>query len=268
MALPDPSDEAIRREKWTEMAVLIERLVERVADPDEFAVLPGSSLAHDDSASHPFEVSQVLRHLINASVDQLHAIKVLQHDVGFEHLAAGATLARAALENIATALWILGPESRNTRLERTYRWHVRNYQDEASTVGDQVGDAPARHIDQVVALAVKRGLDGRAVGSGYQITKPVKGAAEFTDIRIVFAWEVASAFAHGRPWAYQGYLTQSEVTHDSHGHAVRTMRPRPELTIWLALEAVHLLGELLRLRDCRAGHDMPPMPDGSPDPGR
>ncbi|MFJ3488222.1 hypothetical protein [Leifsonia aquatica] len=250
------------------MAAAVERLAQRVADPDDFPVLPGSSLAGDDSASHPFEVSHAIRHLINASVDQLHAIKVLQHDAGFEHLAAGATLARAALENTATALWILGPSARNDRLERNYRWHVRNYQDEMSTVGDLVGEAPARHIKQVVAQAIKRGLNERSVQSGYAISKPVKGAAEFTDIKIVFAWELASAFAHGRPWAYQGYLARSDIAHDGRGHAVRTMLPRPELTIWLALEAMHLLGELLRLRDRRAGCDMPPMPDGSPDSGR
>ena len=41
----DPWDESTRKAKWAEMASAIERLAERVADPDDFSVLPGSSLA-------------------------------------------------------------------------------------------------------------------------------------------------------------------------------------------------------------------------------
>lgn len=263
--MQQPWDEATLHAKWVEMAAAIERLAERIADPTDFAVLPGSSLAGDDRASHPFEVSQAVRHLINASVDQLHAVKVLQHDVGAEHLAVGSTLARAALENTATALWILGPHSRNERLTRTYRWHVRNYNDEKSTVGHLVGDAPNDHIDQVVRVAAERELDEHLVRSGYATSTPVKGAVPFTNIRVEFLWRLASAFAHGRPWAYQGFLRRGDAGTDADGHPVRTLRPRREFAIWLPLEAVHLLGEVMRLRDRRAGHDMPAMPDGSPD---
>ena len=39
------------------------------------------------------------------------------------------TLVRAALENTATGLWILGPGTRPERIERALRWHARNYHD-------------------------------------------------------------------------------------------------------------------------------------------
>jgi hypothetical protein len=250
--------------KWGAMSDALDRLAERIADPDDFPVFPGSSLRGDDRVSHPFEVSQAIRHLINASVDQLHGAKSLLHVAGHEHLAVSSTLARAALENTATGLWILGPPNRDPRVERVLRWHARNYDDEASTVGHLVGDAPERHKLLVGATAAARGLDREQVVRGYKVTTPILGAEEFTSIRVSFLWAVASGFAHGRPWAYHGLLKRETLTVDG-GHGVRRLMPRQELSIWLPLEVVHLLGELLRLRDRRAGVPMPPMPDGAPD---
>lgn len=160
----------------------MDRLAERIADPDDFAVLPGSSLAGDDRACHPFEVSQAVRHLINASVDQLHGAKTLIHVAQMQHLAVGSTLARAALENTATAIWILGPRKRNDRTERVLRWHARNYQDEASTVGHLVGDAPTRHLDRIKAVAEARGVPPEVAANGYRVTAPIAGAMPYTDM--------------------------------------------------------------------------------------
>lgn len=259
------SDDQSIRDKWVELAKIVNRLVQRVADPEDFAIVRSSSLAGDDRESHPFEISHAIRHLINASVDQLDGIKVLLVDAETEHLAVGSTLARAALENTATALWILGPRSRDTRIERVLRWHARNYHHDKSTVGHLVGDAPDRHLDMVRAVARTRGLSVGAITSGYRTTTPIKGSSEFTTIDANFLWSVASGFAHGRPWAYQGLLRREALSVDEQGHKVQLMTPRKELAIWLPLQAVHLLGELIRLRDRRAGMIMPPMPDGAPD---
>lgn len=260
------SDVAIVSAKWDDISAILDRLVERVADPDDFPVLPGSSLAGDDQAAHPFEVSHAVRHLINASVDQLHGAKTLLHVVRFEHLAVGSTLARAALENVATAIWILGPRGRDDRIERVLRWHARNYLDERSTVGHLVGDAPDRHLDQVQQAADARGITTPVV-NGYKVSTPIDGAEQFTSVRVRFLWSVASGFAHGRPWAYQGLLHRESIRVDDHGGGTYRLTPRNDVGIWLPLEAVHLLAELLRLRDRRAGLPMPAMPDGSPDRG-
>jgi hypothetical protein len=63
-------------DKWNEFASAIAHLAIRVADPNDFPVRVGSSLSGADHASHPFEVSQAIRHLINATVDRLHGVKV------------------------------------------------------------------------------------------------------------------------------------------------------------------------------------------------
>ncbi|WP_165068241.1 hypothetical protein [Marisediminicola senii] len=256
------------RAKWLEFAGVVNKLVLRVADPDDFAVEGASSLSGDDKASHPFEVSHAIRHLINASVDQLDGIRVLLADAEAEHLAVGSTLARAALENAATALWILGPDgrhSRDRRVERVLRWHARNYHDEQKTVGHLVGDAPKRHLEKIYEVATRRKIDADAARSGYKATKPITECAEFTTIDVNFLWSVASGFAHGRPWAYRGLLERRTLRVDDDGHSTELMSPRKDLAIWLPFQAVHLLGEVMRLRDRRAGLAMPAMPDGSPD---
>jgi hypothetical protein len=257
-----PDEDSIAR-KWAEMAEAIDRLAERIGDPDDFPVLAGSSLAGDDGVSHPFEVSQAVRHLINASVDQLHGIKTLLHETKSQHLAVGSTLARAALENTAAAIWILGPRRRNVRIERVLRWHARNYSDQRTAVGHLLPSDPTRHHDLIRVVAVSRGIDPKVAASGYKITGPIEGAEEFTSIEVKFPWAVASGFAHGRPWAFE-LLAQEKLRIDE-GHEVRRITPRTELAIWLPLQAMHLLGELLRLRDRRAGLPMPRMPDGTPD---
>lgn len=111
-----------RADKWAEMSEAIDFLANRVADPNDFPVYPSSSMAGDDNDSHPFEVSQAVRHLINVTVDQLHGAKTLVHNAATHHLAVTATLARAAIENTASGLWILGPINRDLRIERVLRW--------------------------------------------------------------------------------------------------------------------------------------------------
>lgn len=254
-------DENEIREKWLEYARAVDRLVERVNDPNDFGVLHGSSLAGDDRRLHPFEISQAVRHLINATVDQLHGIKTLAVDAQTEHLAVGFTLARAALENIATALWMLGPSKREERFERVLRWHARNYQDEHTAVGHLVGSAAKANIEKVLVTAQSLSIDPEVVRRGYKITAPIEGAEEYTKMDVLFMWRVASGFAHGRPWAFQGLL-QRRTLQVAEGHKVIRLTPRTDLSIWLPLQALHLLAELLRIRELRAGYppSQPPAP--------
>lgn len=261
-----PTTPETRESKWSELSDIVEALAGRVADPHDFPVQQGSPLAGDDRAAHPFEVSQAIRHLINVTVDQLHGAVTLVHGTRAQHLAVTATLARAALENTATGLWILGPAARDLRIERTLRWHMRNYQDANSTVA-LFRDQPALDFrERVFEVARRRpGIDAAAVSGGHKITTPLWEAREYSRTKFYPLWALASAFAHGRPWAYQGLLEREVLTVASGDHSIVSLRPREDLNLWLPLEAVHLLGELLRRRDRQAGMAMPPTPDGFPD---
>lgn len=98
-----------RTSTWGDFAIAVEQLADRIGNADDFPVEPGSSLAGDDRASNPFKVSEAIRHIINAAVDQLHGVKVADHDGELQHLAVSATLARAAMENAAAGLWVRQP---------------------------------------------------------------------------------------------------------------------------------------------------------------
>lgn len=257
--------------KWDQYSRAIDRLAERVADPDDFPVLPGSSLAGDDREAHPFEVSQAIRHILNVTIDQLHGVKVAVCDSQVQHLGVSTTLARAALENGATGLWILGPSNRNERIERVLRWHSRNYQDLAKFLETIQGGNPAlgsSAIDglaQIRDVAERRGIDPKVAANGYPVTRPISGGGQYTDLPVFSDWQIASGFAHGRPWAHQGFLNRERIDSGATDHRVFRTSPRDDMTIYFPLQALHLLGELLRLRDRRAGLPMLPRPDGMPD---
>ncbi|KLO30567.1 hypothetical protein ABW16_06595 [Mycolicibacter heraklionensis] len=258
-------------QKWREYAEAVEALAARVGDPDDFPVESSSSLAGDDAKSHPFEVSLALRHIINASVDQLHGVKVVVRDANYQHLAVSNTLVRAALENTATGLWILGPKARPERIERALRWHARNYHDFANYVtssGSSAADMLKRNagnLDLIGDVAERLGINAKRAKSGFKVTEPIKGGAQYTDLPVYSDWQITSGFAHGRPWAHHGFLHREQVDSGADGHPVYRMTARKDITLYFAVQALHLLGELLRLRDRRAGLAMPPRPDGLPD---
>lgn len=102
--------------KWFEIAPLIDRVMERVGDPHDFPVQPGSALAGDDKASAPYQVSHAFKQCLTVAVDHLHAARVLilgpadrPHVQPIVHMSAHAALARGALENLAVAFWIRHP---------------------------------------------------------------------------------------------------------------------------------------------------------------
>jgi len=257
---------------WEDFAGAVDLLAARISDPREFPVLQGSSLYGDDRKAKPFLVSEAIRHIINTTVDQLHGVKVAVHDAQYRHLAVSATLARSALENSATGLWILGPRLRAIRIERVLRWHARNYQDFQTYLGGREGQeaAGARNrtnvaSDQLRSVAVSCSADPKIVASGFQVTVPIKGAQQYTDLPVLSDWRIASGFAHARPWAHQGFLNRVEHDLSVSGNRVYEWTAREDITVYLPRQAMRLLTELLVLRDRRAGLVMPPRPDRSPD---
>lgn len=126
-----PLSEQAISDKWLKAAPLIDRMMERVGTKGEFPVAGGSSLSGDDKAADPYQVSHVLRMCLTAGVDHLHAVKVLVVDEGVLHVAAPSALARGALENFSAAYWVLGPKSRDDRIERALRWQAKNFKDGA-----------------------------------------------------------------------------------------------------------------------------------------
>jgi len=246
-----------RTSTWGDFAIVVEHLADRIGDADDFAVRPGSSLAGDDRASKPFKVSEAIRHIINAAVDQLHGVKVAAHDAKLQHLAVSARLARAAIENAAAGLWILGPHLRDSRIERVLRWHSRNDNDfqlfldadDLDTTAEAERNRAA--LEQIRGVAQARGIDPKSAAGGFRVTTPLTECSEFTDLPVYTTWQIASGFAHGRPWAYHGLLQREDITVGD--QPTYRLSAKQEMTTYLPPQAMHVLAELLRMRDLRAG---------------
>jgi hypothetical protein len=202
--------------KWQELAVDIERLNDRASnDADAFPVFPQSSLASDDGASGPYRVSYVLHSCLNAGIDHLHALKSLILDAGVLHVAAPFSLTRGALENFATATWVLTGQGQDERVARALRWHAKNVKDsDRATTGKAIPGSTslAERWTPLDEVADRRNL-GRGYRNGYTSTEAVVAAeAAFPELRlgVLFPWQLCSGFAHGRPWAFHGASQRDE----------------------------------------------------------
>ena len=252
-------DEDGAKTKWQALAPLVERMMERVGTRGEFPIAAGSSLAGDDAAADPYQVSHVIRMCITAGTDHLHAAKVLIVDQQVVHVAAPASLARGALETLAAAFWVLQPTRRDERVTRSLRWHAKNMRDAEAAVGDLnlPGHRPLEEkLLKLDVVAAKRSLDTMAIRGGYTSTETVKCAEEHASnlpLGVVLPWRVCSGFAHGRPWAYLG-VSDVHVTETGEGDVVGVrLTSNLAKALYPSLAAIHLLERLLRLYEQRSG---------------
>ncbi len=245
--------------KWLALAPLLDRMMKRVGTEGEFPVADSSSLAGDDAAAAPYQVSHAIRLCMTAGTDHLHAAKVLIVDKRVVHIAAPASLARGALETLATAYWILQPAQRSDRVTRSLRWHAKNMKDAETAVGHLklFGHPPLEDkLAKLDAVAAKRSLDTKLIRIGYTSTEAVKCADEFAPnlpLGVILPWRVCSGFAHGRPWAYLG-VSDLEVTDTGEGDVVGVrLTSNLAKALYPSLAAIQLLERLLRLYEQRAG---------------
>ncbi len=251
-------DENDAMKKWQALAPLLDRMIERVGTDGDFPVATGSSLALDDAAADPYQVSHVIRMCLTAGTDHLHAAKVLVVDKQIVHVASPASLARGALETLAAAYWVLQPAQRNERVTRSLRWHAKNMKDAETAVGHL--NLP-RHIlletklAKLDAVAGKLSLDTKQIRRGYTSTEAVQCADDYAPtlpLGVTLPWRVCSGFAHGRPWAFLG-VSDLEVTDTGEGDVVGVrLTSNLAKALYPSLAAIQLLERLLQLYE-RAG---------------
>jgi len=248
--------------KWQAISPLIDRMMGRVGTKDEFPVSLGSSLAGDDKASDPYQVSHVLRMCLGAGVDHLHAAKVLVVDQGVLHVAAPSSLARGALENLAAAYWVLGPSGRDERVTRALRWHAKNMKD-GNTALAPLGLPGITPVDdklkKLYAVGAKRGIDEKAIRQGYTSTATVEYAEQgepSLPLGVVLPWRLCSGYAHGRPWAYLGASEREEAPSTSADLVNVQLRSSLSRALYPNLSALQLLERFLRLDEARADYHL------------
>lgn len=174
-------------------------------------------------------------------------------------MAAPSSLARAALETLSAAYWMLHPVSRDERVTRALRWHAQNMRDPdralrgRNLAGHLSLDEKLAKLDEVAA---RRSLDRLTVRTGYNSSEAVKYAdanEQDLPLHVLLPWQIYSGFAHGRPWAYLGVSIREETkTSESEVLGVRLTSLRARV-LYPNLAAVQLLERLPRLCARRAG---------------
>jgi hypothetical protein len=174
----------------------------------------GSSLRKDDEVTDPYQLSHAVIGALVSAVDHLDAVRALVQDAAILHARAPFTLLRAALENSATAVWLLAPANRNERVLRRLRLQWGDALD--GEVAQQVVGATARLSrdgwkDKLQAIARARGLPDEKVqavtGRPVSYSGIVKAAGDeaqgsnLTGQDALFCWMLSSGIAHAKTWA-------------------------------------------------------------------
>jgi hypothetical protein len=200
------------------MLATIDAWVSLMSQPTP-AVEPGSSLHGDARKSPSLQVAHAAWNGIAHSVDHLHALRALMLDAQILNIYAPFTLVRSAMENAATAVWLLEPPQRPERLRRRLKL-ARHETWESGQVHKLLPAAALKgkrttqqRLDEIRALAIQLHLDPDEIAGQFSYERVIRTVGEATGIGgdlSVLIWRFGSGFAHGRYWASFSLLQREE----------------------------------------------------------
>ncbi len=215
---PSPTDPA-------EVFKRIEQLLatgERPPEPPE----PASELRRDDDALRPYELSHTVSLSTGIAVDHLEALRALLVDAGRTQPWAPYSLLRGALENAATALWLIGPDDPTERRYRRLRlaW---NDVHEGASARDLLPNPPEEKSTLAEREKRLRELapDDRDIAGRWSYRTALRGAADFlggvSPELLEVVWATYSGLSHGKWWATVSMLEREVApgSRDGEAHA-------------------------------------------------
>lgn len=195
-----------------------------------------SSLAADDAALRGWDCSTLIRGSLVAGIAHVDALGRLVSSSRSIDSFSPWTLLRAALENFATATWLLTgdrPERRGRAL-RLWAEDMRNRgQHEVDTAympaaGAKSGQERRREIHDVATTLGLGDAIRQPVATG-DVIASAAAAAKMDPVAVRAAWRVGSGFAHCRHWPHlraglprdalrvaDGYLIAFVLDRDQH----------------------------------------------------
>lgn len=237
----------------------IDELTEAVAHgaPD---VEPGSSLAGDDAKTAPYHLSHAAWSAVVIAADHLMAYQALVLKAQRTQPWAHHTLLRAAIENSATAVWLVTPATRKLRIERRLRLAHADIGESAKAkelhgLESLSGRTLEQRLNEVAVLARRAGItDGTKWRSYAQVMREAAPGARMEPDTLELAWRLGSGLAHGRNWASIGLLHHAD--HSAPGDPVRNLEmtaPLEQLDMF-ALTALSLAAVGRRYYEQRRHH--------------
>lgn len=230
----------------------------RLKEPTWLTPHANSTMAAEDALLESYAASDVATAALAVGNDHLRTLLLYTRDPAERPPPfAGFTLARAAIEAGAAALWVVGPDTRRERLANVLRWHMQDDGDLVRYARTLAGQPRQGHKNAVRAhnapaleLAQRLGIPpadvSQALSSSTMLTAsrlPRMSPSPF------LAWSAASGFAHGRSWPV--YLFQQ--LDPAPGQDRLRVTANPGTLLWLASAAASLLdhAELCMRARCR-----------------
>ncbi|MGY4542633.1 hypothetical protein ACVWY0_002557 [Arthrobacter sp. UYNi723] len=179
------------------------------------AVQPGSAIYGDDAATQPLPTSYYVKYLLSAGSDNLLAVRsmLVQTETAENiqltlHSFAPYTLIRNAIECASTAIWILTPPSRTTRVFRAAvmelddAWKSHMAFKSMNLDGEETY---ARRIEAIQGIIAKYpGISFKQLKDGGKMTDVLAEVGKtpgLERINPLAKWQLASGMAHGKRWA-------------------------------------------------------------------
>jgi hypothetical protein len=192
-------------------------------------VEPGSPLAGDARKSPKLQVGHAAWNGVMHSVDHLHALRALLGQAQILNLGAPYTLIRSAMENAATAVWLLEPPRRPERLRRRLKlahheaWEESKVHELLPAKALEGKRSAQERMVKIRALAAE--LDLSDVAGQFSYERIIREVGKTTlqeddepspdrlspEDQAALAWRLCSGFAHGRYWASFSWLEREVV---------------------------------------------------------
>ncbi|MEU9978695.1 hypothetical protein [Streptomyces sp. NPDC051014] len=200
---------AIGREDFSYLAPLFKAAAAYRGD-DHFVLLPDlgerSSLAKDDEPLGSWGAAKFVQSSFSAGLIHVEAFTQLVAVAQQVDPYSPWTLLRGALENFATAAWLLTGKNREERRHRVLSLWAEDFRNRAQHERDTNhvtgpdGKTGAERRAEVKELAQTLGLPGLTKPEATTIIYEAAKSAGLEPTPTQALWRVASGFAHGRFW--------------------------------------------------------------------
>jgi hypothetical protein len=176
------------------------------------SVQPASDLDQDATLSAKWQVAHAAWGCSVSAIDNLAVLRTsLEQAI---HPYAPYSLLRVAIENAATAVWLLMPDDSPERVTRRLRlvWDESRDIESLQTTFPAMfkpGQGSSERRDEVRAIAKRAGIPLERIAGRWSWAKVVHEAGECTKLRgntIELMWRLCSGFAHARDWARWSWL--------------------------------------------------------------
>ncbi|MGH3726301.1 MAG: hypothetical protein ACRDUS_19520 [Mycobacterium sp.] len=185
-------------------------VLDRIQTNQPYLVEPESDLAGDRGQVPDLWVDTLAVRRLKVAVDFLAGIRDLL--TGGTHMYAPFPLMRAVLESSATAVWLLEPDDRRSRLQRLVGLHIDDTSNKKAVqfmMPEHLRD-PFDHEPGIKQMVRDSGSPrGKCKVPDYTSLMKKVDDLPGEGASMLLAWRVCSGFSHGLSWATTGLMPQS-----------------------------------------------------------